>query len=453
MEEKKTNGQQQPVAVEAVSSQVIEQALQNIAGYGGFSLLESVIKGLANMSPERSTRKKIFLTEEDKKHERQALLKRIRLWIDILKSGKDVGEMFEKCQQRSEAIGKLLTANQLVALDSVRDLEQAYRTVMLFFRNSEQEKVRNVTFMNASLEQLTDLDNPRFIDCISNEIVLNYDRLDLRNNYSLLVIPGYLGSNKVLEKWAKITDNNKVLLITDFADLDKLDDVVDLFLSANLTGGETYRSHAIMTCNWLIGRGKREELGEANHLHVPPSGGLAGKIYYTRMSQVSAGKEYGGINEVDGVVFPLKKSEISQLEAMGLVPLVHEFSKVMAFSGKTLFNGDDQGLQNYAVVRVFDYVFKKICDYLNRCAFGNWDTESEKNMRKQLVEFLDSVKGPKKLIEKFVILDFSQDKKHPECVHLSFHMTPFYPAKSFFIDMRGTKGEESVEWETSVKQE
>ena len=83
MEEKKTNGQQQPVAVEAVSSQVIEQALQNIAGYGGFSLLESVIKGLANMSPERSTRKKIFLTEEDKKHERQALLKRIRLWIDI----------------------------------------------------------------------------------------------------------------------------------------------------------------------------------------------------------------------------------------------------------------------------------------------------------------------------------------------------------------------------------
>ena len=368
MEEKKNSGHQQPVVAEATSTQGIEQALQNIAGFGGFSLLESVIKGLANMSPERSTRKKIFLTEEDKKHEREALLKRILLWIDILKSGKDVGEMFEKCQQRSEIIGKLLTTNQLVALDSIRDLEQAYRTVMLFFRNSEQEKVRNITFVNASLEQLTDLDNPRFIDTISKEIILNYDRLDLRNNYSLLVIPGYLGSNKVLEKWAKIADNNKVMLITDFADLDKLDDVVDLFLSANLTGGETYRSHVMMTCNWLIGRGKHEELGEANHLHIPPSGGLAGKIYYTRMSQVSAGKENGGINEVDGVVFPLKKSEISQLEAMGLIPHVYEFSKVMAFSGKTLFNGDDQGKQNYAVVRVFDYVFKKICDYLNRCA-------------------------------------------------------------------------------------
>ena len=164
MEEKKTGGHQQPVVAETISSQGIEQALQNIAGFGGFSLLEAVIKGLANMSPERSTRKKIFLTEEDKKHERQALLKRILLWIDILKSGKDVGEMFEKCQQRSETIGKLLTTNQLVALDSVKDLEQAYRTVMLFFRNSEQEKVRNATFVNASLEQLTDLDNPRFID-------------------------------------------------------------------------------------------------------------------------------------------------------------------------------------------------------------------------------------------------------------------------------------------------
>jgi len=52
--------------------------------------------------------------------------------------------------------------------------------------------------------------------------------LDLRQNYSLLAIPGYLGSNKVLEKWAKIAYENKVMLYTDFADLDKPEDVVEL---------------------------------------------------------------------------------------------------------------------------------------------------------------------------------------------------------------------------------
>ena len=109
---------------------------------------------------------------------------------------------------------------------------------------------------------MADLDNPLFIDTIADEFKQNYDRLDLRDNYSILAVPGYLGSNKVIEKWAKICNENKVMMITDFANLDKPDDVVDLFHSANLTGGELHRSNVIMTCNWLIGRGKAEEVSE-----------------------------------------------------------------------------------------------------------------------------------------------------------------------------------------------
>lgn len=45
-------------AASHASSQNVEQAYQEIAAYGGFSLLESAIKGMANMNPERNTRKK-----------------------------------------------------------------------------------------------------------------------------------------------------------------------------------------------------------------------------------------------------------------------------------------------------------------------------------------------------------------------------------------------------------
>ena len=51
------------------------------------------------------------------------------------------------------------------------------------------------------------------------------------------------------------------MMVTDFANLDKPDDVVDLFHSANLTGGELHRNNVIMTCNWFVGRGKAEEAG------------------------------------------------------------------------------------------------------------------------------------------------------------------------------------------------
>ena len=41
------------------------------------------------------------------------------------------------------------------------------------------------------------------------------------------------------------------------------------------------------------------------------SSALAGKIYSTLMSQVVAGKKFGGLNDVESVHFDLKKSEIS----------------------------------------------------------------------------------------------------------------------------------------------
>lgn len=302
--------------------------------------------------------------------------------------------------------------------------------------------------MNADPEQLKDLDNPRFIDAVSSELKANYDRLDLRDNYSLLLLPGYLGSNKVVEKWAKLAHENKVMLVTDFQHLDNPDDVMELFESANLTGGDVYRSNVMMACNWLVGRGKYQEVGEDEDLYVPPSAALAGKMYTTLMSQVTAGKKHGGMNEVDGVSFDLKKSEIANLEKLGLVPMVNEYGKVMAFSAKTLFNGDNLGLQTYSVVRVFDYITKVLIDFLNRRAFENWNSKAEKDLRSQIIKFLDSVTGPDKLIESFKIMRFEQDPQQKDRIYLDIHMTPYFPAKNFMIKMDGHKGDDpnSAEW-------
>src|SRR5690606_11895673 len=157
---------------------------------------------------------------------------------------------------------------------------------------------------------------------VSEELKDNYDRLDLRDNYSLLVIPGYLGSNKVVEKWAKIAHENKVMLVTDFGNFETPDDVMELFEAANLTGGEKHRSNVLMLCNYLVGRGKFDQVGEEEDLYVPPAAAYAGKIYNTLMSQVAAGKKHGSINEVDAVRFDLKKSDIANLENLGLIPMV-----------------------------------------------------------------------------------------------------------------------------------
>jgi hypothetical protein len=227
----------------------------------------------------------------------------------------------------------------LRAINSVRDLEKSYRAVMLFYKNTELDKLSNLTIVNAAPEQITDLDNSRFIDFVAAELKQNFDKLDLRMNYSILAIPGYMGSNKVVEKWSKIAYDNKVMLFTDFADLDKPDDVVEMFFLSNLAGGDTFKSNTTMSCNWLIGRGAYKELGEEDDLRVSPSAALAGKVHKTLMSQVTAGKKYGGINEVDGVVFQLKKSEISQLEKWASFPWSMNTEKLWHFQPKHFLTG------------------------------------------------------------------------------------------------------------------
>jgi hypothetical protein len=435
-------------------AETLEENCEILAKFGGFDFLESAIDGVQNMNPERKARKNIFLKENDKKAERKDLKAKLKLWVEVLQSSDNLSEMTESCSAKSTQAAKVYKKNVKKALEETKDLETAWRGLNLFYKNTESDKLKNLTIMNASKDQLTDLDNSRFIDSVAEELKSNFDRLDLRDNYSLLVLPGYLGSNKVVDKWAKIAYENKVMLVTDFEHLDFADDVIESFESANLTSADMHKSNVMMAGNWLVGRGKYDEVNEGDDLYVPPSTALAGKLYTTLMSQVTAGKKHGGMNEVDAVKFDLKKSEISNLDKIGLIPMVNEYGKVMAFSAKTLFNGDNLGLQTYSVVRVFDYISKVLVDFLNRRAFENWTSKTEQDLRSQIVKFLETIKGPDNLIESFQIMRLERDENVKDKIHLDIHITPYFPAKSFMVKLDGQKGESAEQtWNTSYEQQ
>lgn len=440
---------------EQLKYQDLDTAVDALAKYGGFDLIEAAVDGAQNLNPERKARKQIFLTESHNAKHRKELKNKLALWVDILSQSDDIAKTIESCETKTVEYDALFNENMKAVLGQTNSMEQSYRSLALFYSNTESDKLKNVNIMNASMEQLTDLDNPKFIDQVSEELKDCFDRLDLRDNYGLVVVPGYLGSNKVVEKWAKICHSNKATLVTDFRHLDNPDDVMELFQADNLAGGDVYKSNVVMGCNWLVGRKKAAEYGEEDDILVPPSSALAGKIYSSLMSQVTAGKKHGAMSEVDGVAFDLRKSEIAELEKMGLVPMVNEYGKVLAFSAKTLFNGDNIGLQTYSVVRVFDYISKVLMDFLNRRAFENFNSKTEREIRSQIVKFLDKNTGPGRLIEKFKILRFEKDKDQKDRVFLDIHMTPYFPAKNYVFKLDGQKGDDpdSADWKAEYEQE
>jgi len=447
--------QEQAVAEQPKKVSADYPGLEDLKQYGGFAFLENIIDGFSNLNPKRKARRAIFMEDEQWKFQRGEVKNRLSLWLDLLQNNEDIASMLDVAKEKGVSAEKKLNADLKLALEKTKPLETAYRHVAHFYENAEEEKIRNITILNVSPEQARDLDNPLFIDHVRNELVQNFDRLDLRKNYGILVVPGHLENNAILTKWSKMAHENKTMLVTDFKDLGSPDDVVDVFENADHTGGDGYLSNAIMTCNYLLGRERVEECGEEDDVFIPPSGALAGRIYNTLMSQVAAGKKFGALDGVYGVRFDLRKSEISHLEAMGLVPMVNEYSKVMAFSAKTLFNGDNLGMQTYSVVRVFDHITKVLFDFLNRRAFENWNVKTEADLRGQIIKWLDQNKGPKGLIQKFKILRLEQDKVNKDRIWLNIHMTPYFPSKSFIINLDGKKGEDSdtIEWNAEYEQQ
>ena len=449
MAEKEKTAAQQQYAVK--SPEELQNHINGIIKYGGFDIVEATVEKAGNLNPAKKAKKSIFLNESDLK-DRKALKTRLNLWMNLLQNNDNVADMVTACSESSAKAKESLAKNIAIGLETTKDLEQSYRGVDLFFKNTGLDKVNNITFLNASRDQVLDMDNTIFSDNVHEEFNKNFNRLDLRGAYSMMVLPGYLGKNSILNHWAEIAHNHKVTMFTDFRDLEDAEDVIELFADADHSSADAHKANVVMACNWLKGRTGYPELGIEEDLHVAPSTALAGKIYQSRssMAQVVAGLQHGKMAGVDGVAFPTKKSELTSMEDMGLVPLTNEFGSVMAFSGKTLFNGDNIGLQNYSIVRTFDWTTKVLIDFLNRSAFENFNSKTQKELKKKITSFLEGIKGSGKLIKDFTIHELEQDKDNPDKVNVKIHMTPFFATRTFLLSMAGANGSEGVEWESDV---
>src|SRR6185503_15462774 len=112
-------------------SAALEQSLNKLVKLGGFDFFEATIDGVQNLNPERKARKRIFLTEADKKNERDELKAKLNLWLGVISESDNMADMAVKCNEKADATGHLMKKNLKKALDKTRALETSYRTVSL----------------------------------------------------------------------------------------------------------------------------------------------------------------------------------------------------------------------------------------------------------------------------------------------------------------------------------
>jgi hypothetical protein len=445
--EKSAAVEQQPVAEAAQAPKVEKGAKKDVSEllkqFGGFNAVRGFMPDADNLNPARKAVKAVFLSDKRFKEKRENLIKEIKGWLTLLDENHgSATEFADACKAKEEKYTKLLEQGITDALFATAPLERSYRALDSFFKTANAEKLKNLRVINVYKDDIADPDSG-FAGEVETLLRNGFDRLSLKDCYSLMVIPGYVFQDKpTLMQWAKIAFKYKVMMLTDHSDEYSFDDLY--------TNTESYRDsdmelqNVVMTANWIVGRDKEnmsEDEKQNAAFFIPGSAALAGKLYdeSANMAQGAGGKKYGTLDGVKGVHIDLLKSEIASLMDNQVIPMVYSEGRVMAFNNTTLYSGDNTAMKEYPIVRVFDWVKKVLMNYVHEVALENWDPyNSPKNLKSKIQSFLNDYKGYGNLFQNYEIKEPTQD---PETKRITcdISLTPFYSAKNFVIKVSADK--------------
>ena len=442
-----TEMQKAPQASVEVQASAAEAKAQDtsklLASFGGFNAIRGFLPDADNLNPARKAAKNVFLTDKRFADKRETLKNDIKGWLALLDEGHGTATEFAaSCKEKEEKYTSVLKQGITDALYATQNLERSYRELDSFFKTANTDKVKNLRIINVVKEDIADPDSG-FAGEVENLLRNGFDRLSLKDCYSLVCIPGNVFQDKVtLLQWAKMAFKYKVMLITDHADEYSFDD-----LQANTEGykdSDPELQNVIMTANWIVGRDAEKmsaDEEDANAFFIAPSAALCGKLYdeTANMAQGAGGKKYGTLDGVKGVKLDLLKSEIAALMDNQVVPMVYSEGRVMAFNNTTLYNGDNTAMKEYPIVRVFDWVKKVLMNFVHEVALENWDPyNSPKNLKAKIQAFLNDFKGYGNLFQNYEIKEPTQDPvtKRITC---DISLTPFYSAKNFIIKVSADK--------------
>ena len=225
-----------------------------LSSFGGFNAIRGFMPDAENMNPARKAAKDVFLKDKRFKEKRENLAREISRWLELLNDTSIEGATgyVDVCKQEEEKYTNVLKQGITDALYATQNLERSYRELDSFFKTCGSDKVKNLRIINVLKEDIADADSG-FYNEVENLLRNGFDRLSLKDAYSLVCVPGAVLNDKVdLLRWAKTAFKYKVMLLTDHADEYSFDD-----LQANTEGyrdSDQELMNVVMCANWIVGR-------------------------------------------------------------------------------------------------------------------------------------------------------------------------------------------------------
>ncbi len=261
---------------------------------------------------------------------------------------------------------KAVKENLNKILAAIKTIEESYRTLDLYFLNRKTSTSGSVTIMNASLEQLNDLDDPMFLEAVDEELKNNYFRFDMSNCYSFLLLPGFLWPS-VLNKCKKLTDSYNIQIFSDAYNERNFDNFITYFEL------DSFQPNAqlVLGANYITSREQYDFLDESED-DVPMIGCsallLAGNSDLENLGNVALLIPHDYFAYGPNINYNLQ--QLTQVQKLNLNPLLYQQNKIISPGYLRAFCDCDFKLLSSAIhMRILNYVAKSVLNKLIEIVF------------------------------------------------------------------------------------
>jgi hypothetical protein len=374
------------------------------------------------LDPTKKKQYEDIVRNRDFADSKDMLAQRLKVWSTVLTSADEFDSIVEVSQQRLERLEELLAKNLKKAFETIRPLETNYRAVDSFFLNAAVEPGDKVdaSFINASMDQLLDPDDRTvFEEGLAASIQTRFRDWTLKETYSNLCIPGWVGSVPKLDRLGTLGSQNKVQVYTDaenYANFKTLQDHLDQRAFEGLRGAGLEKQYVTLYGNWLLGR--KAHGFEDEDLWLPPSALMTGLVYNVDetkgLHEAPAGYRKGKIQGAEGVRFRVDRPTGGKMiNQYGINPIVDWDGYAIAMGDSNL--SSKEGLDSFPRIRTEDWLIKNACHYLNKQAYQNITDTFRSAVKADLFDFLNRHKGDESEIKGFkieVTATPEQEKRH-----------------------------------------
>lgn len=413
----------------------IEEVAQALDNFEGYAVFEEAIPESKGLNPARPARREIFKKDAGKAGERTALAAKLSLWQRLMQESANVDELITKAEERLASVESAFAENQRTVLKETAELAQSYGALSRFFLNIGEQGEGKLFFLNADLEQVSDMNRKTFYKAVHEFVRSRYDNFDLSRNIGALVLPGMLGGKDVVGVYSKLAHDHMMRLYTDYRNYDTFDDLKEEFATENIASADKELANTVMTAVWIEGRKAEEKLG-VDAVYLPGSMFMAAKRYAAKetgnIAQPTFGEKFGTVNGASEVKLDLRREQVEALAEMGLVVAQKVRGKVVFYGDESLHRGSKLERKKYYIVQLDDWIFKVLTDYGNRRAGELNKDEMRKDVRQEIQNFMNGLRAAG-VIEKVVEVDVQQNREKGDETDISVKYVPYKAARVFNI--------------------